>query len=170
MTQHAGAKFERIVMLGSTRVCNASADRRHPYIREVFPEGREPTEFELLKQWVYSTGQVDKQFVFPDCLPSEGPVLPLQKQLELLVSSGEFDQLVGERKVFVAVNGGNALYVPLHVYRVLGLDDIWFSQPASNAVDPVPEYWWPEDQDLMTTPSGIIRLWIELKANGCIDR
>jgi hypothetical protein len=165
--QHAGAKFERIVMLGSTRVCNASADKRHPYIRKGFSEGREPTEQEVLHQWVYSSGQVDKQFVFPD-LPDCAKPLSLKEQLLHLVSSGQYEELVGDRKVFVAVNGGNALYIPLHMYQVLGLDDIWFSQHASNLVHPVPDYWWPYDQDLMTTPSGIIRLWIELKAAGCI--
>ncbi len=168
LTQHAGADFERIIVLGSSRVCNASADLRHPYIRKVYPEGEYPTERTLLRQWIYANGKIDRQYIFPD-LPDEGPPLSLEQQLKYLVESGQYAELVGERKVFVAVNGGNALYIPLHMRRVLGLDDIWFSQPASDVVTPVPDYWWPEDQDLLTTPSGIIRLWIELRANGCIN-
>jgi hypothetical protein len=170
LVDQAGAKFERIIMLGSTRKCNAPADRRTPFIRDNFAEGNEPTETGLFRLWADDFGpQQRERFVFPECLPNEGPILNLQTQLEMLVSSGEYKELVGDRKVFVATNGGNALYVPLHVRRVLELDDIWFSQPATDVVHPVPNHWWPEDQDLMTTPSGIVRLWIELKANGCIS-
>ncbi len=168
LVQQAGAEFERVIMLGSSRVCNAGADRRHPYIQGVFPEGREPTEVEVLRQWVYGTGQVNKQFIFPELPESEKP-LSLEQQLQHLVASGQCQELVGDRKVFVAVNGGNALYIPLHIRSILRLNDIWFSQPASTLVHPVPEYWWPSDQALMTIPAGIIRLWIELKANGCIS-
>ena len=168
LTQHAGAEFERIIGLGSSRVCNARFDVRHPYIQRVYPQGEYPTERTLLRQWIYADGRIDRQYKFPE-LPDEGPPLSLEQQLTHLVDSGQYAELVGERRVFVAVNGGNALYIPLHMRRVLGLDDIWFSQPASNACTPVPNYWWPEDQDLMTTPSGIIRLWIELRANGCIN-
>lgn len=166
LTEHAGAKFNRIIVLGSTRVCNAKADRRHPYIRGVFPEGREPTELELLKQWVYATGQLDRQYVFSEWPDSDKP-LSLEMQLRHLVESGQYATLVGDNPVFVPANP-NALYVPLHVRRVLGLDNIWFSQGSARLVTPVSDHWWPEDQDLMTTPSGILRLWVELQANGCI--
>jgi hypothetical protein len=165
LVQSAGAKFERIIVLGSTRKCNAPADRRTPLIRDNYAEGQEPSENKLLRKW---TEGLDGQFVFPKSIPNEGPILSAEAMMKLMVGSGEFAELVGNRRVFVAVNGGNALYIPLHMRRVLGLDDIWFSQPATSVVSPVPEYWWPEDQDLMTTPSGIVRLWIELKANDCI--
>lgn len=168
--QQAGAKFDKILMIGSNRICSSGADWRHPYIKGCFREGHEPTELEVLRQWVYGSGQVDSQFVFPHVPnPNGGATFTLEEQLRFLVNTKQWEKLVGGRKVFVATNGGNALYIPLHIRRVLGLDDIWFSQPASNLVHPVPEYWWPDDQDLMTTPSGIIRLWIELKANGCIE-
>jgi hypothetical protein len=127
----AGAKFEHIIMLGSSRRCSAPADRRTPFIRDNFAEGEEPTESGLLKQWAENLGSSRRQFVFPEMPESEKPLS--------------------------------------HMRRMLGLDDIWFSQPATDVVSPVPSYWWPEHQDLMTTPSGITRLWIELKANGCIS-
>jgi hypothetical protein len=170
LTQSAGAKFEHIIVLGSTRRCGAPADRRTPYIRDNFAKREEPTELELLKLWAGELGGLKSgKFVFPEMPVSEKP-LSLERQLQHLVDSGQYAKLVGERRVFVATNGGNALFVPLRVRRVLGLDDIWFSQPATNAISPVPEHWWPEDQDLMTTPSGIVRLWYELKANGCITQ
>jgi hypothetical protein len=164
----AGAKFEHIIVLGSSRKCNGDADRRTPYIRENYAKGEEPTELALLERWVGELGENSGRFVVPDLPESEKP-LSLDKQLRHLVDSGQYAELVGERRVFVAVNGGNALFVPLRVRRVLELDDIWFSQPANNAISPVPNHWWPEDQELMTTPSGIVRLWSELKANGCIS-
>lgn len=186
LVEYSGARFERIIVLGSSRLCNSAQDWRQPYIRDVATKGREPTELEVWRQWISPTGQLDRQYVFPD-LPLEvgdeewlkafpepdegraGKPLSLEQQLQYLVATGQYADLVGDKPVFMAVNGGNALYAPLHVRRVLGLDDIWFSQPATNVVTPVPDDWWPEDQDLMTTPSGIIRLWIELRANGCIN-
>ncbi len=165
MIQEAGARFERIIVFHSSRVCDSTADWRHPYIRDVATKGREPTEKEVLKQWLYG----NRQYVFAE-LPDvneRGKNLSLQEQLQHFVATGQFDQYVAGQKIFVATNP-NALYVPLHIKRVLELDDIWFSQGAAGLVTPVPDHWWPEDQDLMTTPSGIIRLWTELKRGGFI--
>jgi hypothetical protein len=169
-SQTAGAKFERIIVLGSSRVCGSPADRRHPYVREIFAEGREPTELELLKQWVYGEAGLDPQYVFPE-LPAktaEGKDLSLEDQLNYLLDSGQYKELVGKSPVYVPANP-NALYVPLHVQRVLCLDDICFSQDGAELVTPVPSHWWNRDQDLMTTPSGTIRFWKEARTVGYIN-
>lgn len=161
----AGAKFERVLVFYSSRICKAPPDWRHPYIRFTSQKDREPTEEELLRQWLFD--KPGYQFVE---LPATPPGEPLsaQQQLEHFVASGQFDELVGDRKVFVATNP-NATYIPLHVKRVLGLNDIWFSQGASRLVSPLPAHWWPEDQETLSTPSGTIRLWIELRAAGLIN-
>lgn len=184
--EHAGAKFERIIVLGSSRPCSSDQDWRHPYIREVAVKGREPNEREVWRQWLYATGQLDRQYVFPD-LPmhvgdeewlkvfappvkgQEGKPLSLEHQLSYLKLTGQFDEYVGERPITMTVNGGNALFAVLHTYRVLELEDITFSMPATNTVSPVPDEWWSEDQDCSTILSGMVRLWIELRANGCIN-
>lgn len=172
LAQKAGAHFKQIVVLGSSRICNSPADRRHPYISGVFPEGREPTERELLKQWVYAAGKHDRQYVFPE-LPEvneQGKPLSLEEQLRHLDRSGQWEELVGvtdTEPVYVPTNP-NALFVPLHFRRVIGLHDIWFSQAGAHVVKQTPEWWWPGLQDVMTTPSGTIRLWIELVNADCI--
>jgi hypothetical protein len=165
LVRQAGAKFKRVIVFYSSRLCKSSPDWRHPYIRFTSAEGREPTEEELLRQWLY--GRAGYEFAELPATPIGQP-LPAKAQLEHFKSSGQFDQLVGDSKVFVATNP-NALYVPLHVRDVLGLDDIWFSQGASRLVNPLPKHWWPEDQDALTTTSGTIRLWIELRRAGLIN-
>jgi hypothetical protein len=168
LANQGGAQFERVIVLGSKRRCGAPADRRTPIVRDNYEPGNEPAEIELMKRMVNDHPQLKDRFCFPD-MPESDKILSHGDQLRHMVNSGQYARLVGKRRVFVAVNGGNALYIPLHIRRVLELDDIWFSQPATNVCSPVPAYWWPEDQDLMTTPSGIVRLWIELVANGCIN-
>lgn len=176
LAEQAGARFDHIIVLGSSRVCNAAADRRHPYIREI-PEGQEPTERELMRQWVRASGHLDAKYVFPD-LPQEndqGKPLTLEQQLRELrkvngpISGYMYPEIIpGSKPIYVPANP-NALYVPLHVRRVLGKSDIWFSQGGARIQRDVPNWWWPQVQDLMTTPSGIIRLWIELVEAGCIQ-
>lgn len=167
LAEKAGAKFERIIVLGSSRVCNAVADRRHPYIREI-PEGQEPTERELMRQWVRASSHFDSKYVFPD-LPErneQGWPLTLEQQLKYLYQENKHTADLVMNQLYVPANP-NALYVPLHVRRVLKRQDIWFSQGGARIQRDMPSWWWPAVQDLMTTPSGIFRLWIELEAAGC---
>lgn len=164
----AGAKFRRIVCLNSSRVCSAPADRRHPLIRSI-PAGQEPTEGELQRR-LASSGRYDVgEFVFPD-LPTEnaaGRPLSLEQQLNHLMESGQYDSLIGGADIYVP-STPNSLYVPLHTRRVLGHEDVWFSQAGARLVRSMPSHWWPSLQDVMTTPNGIIRLWVELVYAGCI--
>lgn len=170
MHQQAGARFEHIIVLGSSRVCNAAADRKHPYIKGNFDEGEEPTERKLLKLWVYGDSGLNPQYLFPPIPDDEsGQPLSLQKQLEyLLEREPPYAKLLTERPLYVPANQ-NALYVPLHARRVLKRQDIWFSQSGARVERESPAWWSPMVQDLWTTPSGILRLWIELKAAGCLD-
>jgi hypothetical protein len=166
--QQAGARFERIIVLGSSRRCNAAADRKHPFIRENFAEGEEPTERQLLKLWVNGTSGLNPQYSFPELPGGEnGKPLSLEQQLQYLVQDDEYFRLVTEKPLYVPANQ-NALYVPLHVRRVLGRQDIWFSQSGARIERQSPPWWSPMVQDLWTTPSGILRLWIELIHAGCI--
>ena len=165
--QQAGARFERVIVLGSSRICNAPADRKHPFIRENFAEEQEPTERQLLKLWINGTSGLNPQYLFPE-LPDgdNGRPLSLQQQLEYLLLDEVYFQLL-QRPLYVPANQ-NALYVPLHVRRVLDRDDIWFSQSGARIERVSPNWWSPMVQDLWTTPSGIIRLWVELRHAGCI--
>jgi hypothetical protein len=166
--QLAGARFEHIIVLGSSRVCNAAADRKHPFIRENFAEGEEPTERQLLKLWVNGTSGLNPQYMFPEIPKGDnGKPLSLEQQLQYLVQDDEYFQMVTEKPLYVPANQ-NALYVSLHVRRVLGRQDIWFSQSGARIEKQSPAWWSPMVQDLWTTPSGILRLWIELQAAGCI--
>jgi hypothetical protein len=167
--QQAGARFERIIVLGSSRVCNAVADRKHPFIRENFAEGEEPTERQLLKLWVNGTSGLNPQYEFPEFLrTSDGRTLSLEEQLTTLRHhSDKYYRLLVERPLYVPANQ-NALYVPLHVRRVLKRQDIWFSQSGARIERQSPGWWSPMVQDLWTTPSGILRLWVELIHAGCI--
>jgi hypothetical protein len=167
--QQAGARFEHIIVLGSSRVCDAAADRKHWYIRDNFPDGHEPTERQLLKLWVTRDSGLNPQYLFPPIPDGEaGKPLSLEKQLQyLLENEPAYAKLLTERPLYVPANQ-NALYVPLHVRRVLGRDDIWFSQSGARIEKETPAWWSPMVQDLWTTPSGILRLWIELRHAGCI--
>lgn len=174
LAQRSGAQFDRIIVLGSSRPCGSPDDRRHPFIRSVFEPGREPSEIEVLKLWLYDEEGLDPRYIFPE-LPENnesGKWLSLEEQLAELVSSFWFQDNLGEdwreQQFFVPANP-NALYVPLHVRRVLRLDDVWFSQAGAELQDPMPSEWWQTDQNLMTTPSGIIRLWKELRSGGFIN-
>ncbi len=173
LAERAGARFETILVFGSSRVCKAPADRRHPLIYGR-PEGTEPTERQLQFELMYGLndggevlGERYVEVELPELNADDRP-LSLQQQLSHFVDSGQFDQYVGDRKVYVP-STPNSLYVPLHVRRVLGLDDVHFSQAGARVVrEEMPDYWWPSLQDVRTTPNGIIRLWVELLHAGCI--
>jgi hypothetical protein len=167
--QQAGARFEYIIVLGSSRRCSAPADRKHPFIRENFAEGEEPTERQLLKLWINGTSGRNPQYLFPPIPEGEnGKPLSLQQQLEYLMKSEPpYAKLLTERRLYVPTNQ-NALYMPLHVRRVLQRNDIYFSQSGARVERETPAWWSPMVQDLWTTPSGILRLWIELRHAGCI--
>lgn len=168
LSHEAGANFERVIVLGSNRVCNAAADRRHPYIAKNYAEGEEPTERQLLNRWISEDSESGLNYVMPDIPAGEDDrPLSLEAQLKHLMQHAEYRKLLTERQLFVPANP-NALYVPLHVCRVLGRQDIWFAQGGARIQRETPNWWWPQIQDLWTTPSGIIRLWIELQAAGCI--
>jgi hypothetical protein len=168
LAQLAGAKFEHIIVLGSSRVCNAAADRKHPFIADNFDEGQEPTERQLLKLWISGDSGCNPQYVFPGLPDGEGgKPMSLADQLKQLLQDSQYGKLLTERPLYVPANP-NALYVPLHVRRVLKRQDIWFSQAGARTERVSLAWWWPAVQDLWTTPSGILRLWIELEAAGCI--
>ena len=166
--QEAGAKIKHVVCLNSSRVCNAPADRKHPFITGI-PEGHEPTEYMLQYQLIHA-GSYDPSFfkfaVLPDKNDESRP-LSLEQQLQYLQTSGQYDELIGGEDIYVP-STPNSLYVPLHVRRVLGHDDVWFSQAGARLVRNMPDSWWPSLQDVMTTPNGIIRLWLELLHAGCM--
>jgi hypothetical protein len=166
----AGATFNRIVCLHSSRKCASAADRAHPLIANI-PAGNEPTEKEL-QQLIIEQGNFDPDkfhFVFAD-LPEvneQGKPLSLEQQLNHLRATGQYDELIGGTDVYVP-STPNSLYVPLHVRRVLGHDNVWFSQAGATVVRSMPDCWWPSIQKLVTLPSGMVRLWIELVNAGCI--
>lgn len=166
--QQAGAGFRRILVFGSSRVCKAPADRRHPLITGI-PEGEEPTEQELQHRLVQTKATNPDLFRFVE-LPEQneqGRPLSLEQQLAHFMASGQYDELVNGADIYVP-STPNSLYVPLHVRRVLGHDNVWFSQSGARLVRNMPDSWWPTLQDVMTTPNGIIRLWVELQHAGCI--
>lgn len=164
LAQEAGARFSHIVCLSSSRVCNAPADRRHPLIKGLL-EGQEPTERALQYQLVHSGAYEPSLFRFAE-LPDVNP-FSLEQQLEYLWVSGQYDELIGGADIYVP-STPNSLYVPLHVRRVLGHDNVWFSQAGARPVRQMPSYWWPGYQDVNTLPQGMIRLWVELLHAGCI--
>lgn len=163
----AGARIRRIVCLNSSRVCNSAADRRHPLIRGT-TTGMEPMESELQGRLAAASFINTEAFVFP-VLPVEydGKPLSLEQQLQYLIASGQYDDLVGNADIYVPATP-NSLFVPLHAARVLGRDDVYTSQAGATLMNPMPSHWWPSNQDVMTTPAGAIRLWIELAHAGCI--
>lgn len=166
--QDAGARFRHIVCLHSSRVCNTPADRKHPLIAGI-PAGEEPTEQALQYQLARSGAHDPSMFRFAE-LPSvndQNRPLSLEQQLQHLQASGQYDELVGNMDIYVP-STPNSLYVPLHVRRVLGHDNVWFSQAGARLVRGTPDSWWPSLQDVMTTPNGIIRLWVELLHAGCM--
>jgi hypothetical protein len=171
LAKNAGANFDHVVVMWSSRKCNQPADRRHPAINWFYEEGKEPTERklqqDLLKRLGSSKGTLKFEFAQLPRAEAESRPLSLQKQLEHLVATGQFDELIGDRKVYVP-STPNSLYVPLHVKRVLGLENVWFSQAGARLVREMTDYWWPSLQEVLTTPNGIIRLWVELIHAGCI--
>lgn len=164
----AGARIKHIVCLNSPRVCEKPADRRHPAIRNI-QAGQEPTERQL-QRWLADQSPLHHSlFRFPE-LPEvndEANVLSLEQQLQHLQASGQYDELIGGADIYVP-STPNSLYVPLHVRRVLGHDNVWFSQAGARAMRVVPDFWWPNVQDVMTLPNGMLRLWVELLHAGCI--
>lgn len=164
LAMEAGAIFDRVVCLGSSRVTNAAADRRHHLVRNI-PPGKELTERELLRQMVPPTSL----YRFPELpeINDQGKPLSLEQQLKYLIASGQYDELIGKADIYVP-STPNSLYVPLHAMRVLGHNNVWFSQDGAHAVRNMPGWWWPSLQDTSTTPNGILRLWIELIHTGCM--
>jgi hypothetical protein len=170
MAQDAGARFKHIVCLHSSRVCNAPGDRKHPLIAGI-PAGQEPTEQALQYQLARSGAHDPSMFRFAE-LPSvndDGRPLSLEQQLRHLQASGQYDELIGGADIYVP-STPNSLYVPLHVRRVLGHDNVWFSQAGARLVRGTPDSWWPSLQDTLTLPNGMLRLWVELLEAGCITK
>jgi len=168
MAQRAGANFKYVIRLGSFRRCNTPADLAHPAL-----SGRQSPSglTERMFQWLLagSGGYEDLVWREPE-LPEvneQGKPLSLQQQLEYLITSGQYEELIGGEDIYVPANP-NALYVPLHVRRILGEENVWFSQAGARLVRKVPDSWWPSLQQVMTTPNGIFRLWVELLHAGCI--
>jgi hypothetical protein len=53
--------------------------------------------------------------------------------------------------------------------RVLGKSNVWLSQiQGAHPLRKAPDDFMPGTQDIMTTPSGILRLWVELLHAECI--
>lgn len=166
----AGAQFKRVIVMWSSRELTAPADLRHPLVSVDPPlAGETFTERGLMYDIYHEHGASGIEYNAPD-LPratKEGRPLPLEAQLNYLVQSGQYDELIGDLPIYVP-STPNSLYVPLHVRRILGRDNVWFSQAGARLVKKMPDYWWPNLQDLMTIPNGIIRLWVELLRAGCI--
>lgn len=168
----AGANIKHIVCTWSTRVCGGKMDRLHPLLAGV-PVGEEPTEQLIQRQLAASSKLDDSMFRFAE-LPESVPIdddksrpLSLEEQLNHLMASDQYDELIGDADIYVPATP-NSLYVPLHVRRVLGRDNVWLSQAGAHTVRVMPEYWWPTNQDIMTLPNGWIRLWVELLFAGCL--
>jgi hypothetical protein len=164
----AGANFEHVVCLSSSRVCNLPADRRHPLIAEI-PVGEEPTERTLQEYLTLDEDKLELRFVDLPDVNDAGKPLSLEQQLKHLQKTGQYAELIEGADIYVP-STPNSLYLPLHVRRVLGHDNVWFSQAGARLVRGNPDSWWPSLQDVMTTPNGIIRLWVELIHAGCITK
>lgn len=170
LQQLCGARFERIIVLGSTRVCGKPDDRRNPRINRVYPPGQEPSEQVLGKSWVFGDKGLDPQYVFPE-LPgknADGSDPSYAQQVTYLRDSGQWKHYVGDLPVYVPSNY-NGLSVPLYSMRLMGLDDIYTSQDSGVADTPRPDYWSPWDVELMNLPSGILRVWKEARQVGYIN-
>jgi hypothetical protein len=167
--QEAGARFKCIVCLNSSRVCNTTSDRRHPLIARL-PVGQESTEQELQHILMGDLeGYGTDLFRFAE-LPSTnetGKSLSLEQQLKHLQQSGQYDELIGGSDIYVP-STPNSLFVPLYVRRILEHNNVWFSQAGAFLMRQMPDFWWPTLQQVMTLPSGMIRLWVELLEAGCI--
>lgn len=169
----AGAQFDRVVVLGSSRVCDAPADKRHPLIAgKWYEDAQGITERELqdviIKQRL---GRDARRLFVPAKLPQKfgDPIMSLEAQLKHLIETEQHHELIGEADIYVP-STPNSLYVPLHVMRVLGKSNVWLSQiQGAHPMRQAPEYFTPGTQDIMTTPNGIIRLWVELMHAGCIN-
>jgi hypothetical protein len=164
----AGARFRRIICTHSSRICSGPADRKHPLIADI-PEGEEPTEQALQQQLAEASWLDDDLFYFAE-LPEfndDGKPVSLEQQLNHMKNSGQYDEVIAGADIYVP-STPNSLYVPLHVRRVLGHDDVWFSQAGARLVRGASKSWWPALQDVMTLPQGMLRLWVELVHAGCI--
>jgi hypothetical protein len=174
----AGANFKHIVCLSSSRVCNSAADRKHPLFagnamagQLPILEGEEPTEIQMQQKLTHLSGISHKMFIYPE-LPEfneQGKPLSLEQQLRHLQESGQYADLIGESDMYVP-STPNSLYVPLHVRRVLGHDNVWFSQAGALLSRSIPDSWWPSLQALLTYPSGSVRFWIEAQLAGCFTK
>jgi hypothetical protein len=166
----AGAQFDRVIVLGSSRVCKAPADRRHPLIDGKYAEGEEPTERELQEVLRKQVPMKYRKLFKVAKLPQRrgDPVMPLQAQLDHLMATGQYAELLGGEDIYVP-STPNSLYVPLHVMRVTGRNNVWFSQiQGAHPLRQAPDGFMPGTQDILTTPNGIIRLWVELILADCI--
>jgi hypothetical protein len=166
----AGAQFDRILVFGSSRVCKAPADLRHPLIGDRYEPGTEPTERELQGLLQQKVAQEYRHLFETVELPQERgePVMSLRNQMEHAESSGQISELIGDADIYVP-STVNSLYVPLHVKRLLDRENVWFSQiQGAQPVRVAPDHFAPGTQDIMTTPNGILRLWVELIHTGCL--
>lgn len=172
----AGAHIERVLVFWSSRKCDAPADVRHPYVGSQYVLGGEPTERKLMEDIIIRDGaSLEYEFVELPEHDDDGKPLSLEKQLNFYVESGQFKEhfdykpgVFGNKHLYVP-STPNSLYVPLHVRRVLGVENVYFSQAGARLVRETQDYWWPSLQDIMTTPNGIFRLWKELREAGCIS-
>ena len=168
MSQLAGARFKHVVCLHSSRRCANDLERTHPLIAGI-PFDQSPTEQAVQYSLVHSGAHDPALFRFAE-LPDTndaGKPLSLEQQLAHLKASGQYGELIGDADIYVP-STPNSLYVPLHVRRLLGRDNVWFSQAGGRLFRRMPDYYWSSAQNLKTLPSGIIRLWIELVEAECI--
>jgi hypothetical protein len=174
----AGARIKRVVCVASARVMDGVADKKHPKVADWDTSKDEPTEASFQRYMVKELGLKNMvEVVFADLPewaepPSEtnpkGRPFNLEQQLNWLVKSGQYAELIGDSLVYFLVNF-NALFVALEACRVLGLDDIYTSSNGGTLIDALPKFWAPTLQHVLTWPNGALRLWKELVAAGMID-
>jgi hypothetical protein len=177
----AGARITRVVCLASSRVMDGVADKKHPVVADPDADWGvygQPTEVSFQRLMVTLLGldsMVEVKYAnLPQWAepPSEekpkGRPLNLEQQLNWLVKSGQYADLIGDSHVYFPVNF-NATFIVLEARRVLGLDDIYTSSNGGTLIDALPKFWAPTLQHVLTWPNGALRLWKELVAAGMID-
>lgn len=165
----AGAGINHVICLNSSRVMSGAADRKHPALAR-WSKDQEPTEREF-QLWLAGRSSLPSSLFHFPALPAQnddGRPLSLEQQLRHLTTAGPYANFLATTDLYVP-STPNSLYVPLHVRRVLGHDNVWFSQAAARLVRGTPAVWWPSLQDVMTLPNGMLRLWVELLQAGCIS-
>lgn len=165
--EKAGATFEYIICFWSTRKCDTPADKKHPKVK-MFRDDHEPTE-EVLQKLLVPSGR-EKWFRFVELpeLNAAGKPLSLEQQIEHAQATGQLDELIGQRPVFMGQNG-NATYNALQVPRLAGLADMHFMQADMSLIDDLPAHFAPTLQWSATYVNGAFRFWKELRQAGCIS-